>query len=154
MRYLFIVFMMFGFFSAYGQNGTKYFSVKGGIGVRGIYLGSFSFDYSTKYYNQHEIFGEFIESQDTGYRTVMGGLVIKPVQVRGVNSAIRWRLGVGLGTDFNRIVVAPQVGWEFSQTFKNRLELIFENKNQAVLWAPKIERWRFMIDIGIRIPLN
>lgn len=154
MRHLFIIFMMFGFFSVYGQNGTHYISVKAGVGVRGIYSGSISYDYSTKYYNQHEIFGEFIESHDTGYRTMMGGLVIKPVQVRGVNSAIRWRLGAGLGTDFNRIVVAPQVGWEVSQTFKNRIELIFENKNQVVLGAPMSERWRFMIDLGIRILLN
>lgn len=154
MRHMLLIFMMLGGFFAQAQNGTKYLSVKGGVGAREIYAGSVSFDYNTKYYNQHEIFGEFMESNDTGYQTLMGGFVVKPVQVRGTNSTIRWRLGAGLGTDFKKFVAAPQLGWEFSQTFNNRLELIFENKNQAVLWAPKSERWRFMIDLGIRIPLN
>lgn len=149
-----LIFMMLAVFSAHAQNGTKYFSIKGGIGVRGIYTGSISYDYNTKYYNQHEIFGEFVESNETGYQTLMGGFVIKPVQVRGGNSTLRWRLGAGLGTDFKKFVAAPQLGWEFSQTFSNRLELVFGNKNQAVLWAPKSERWRFMVDVGIRIPLN
>ena len=154
MKCLMSLFLVFCGFLANAQNGTKYFSLKGGIGVRGMYMGSLSFDYNTKYYNQHEIFAEFMESRDTGYQTFMGGAVIKPVITRGTNSTARWRLGAGIGTDSKKFVAAPQAGWEFSQTFSNRVELILENTNQAVLWAPKQERWRFMFVLGVRISLN
>jgi hypothetical protein len=75
MRHMLLIFMMLGGFFAQAQNGTKYLSVKGGVGAREIYAGSVSFDYNTKYYNQHEIFGEFMESNNTGYQTLMGGFV-------------------------------------------------------------------------------
>lgn len=151
---LVVILIMLGCFSAHAQNGTKYLSLKGGIGVRGVYEVNASYDYNTKYYNQHEMFGEFMVSNNTGYQTMMGGFVIKPVQLREFNSTLRWRLGAGVGTDFKKFIAAPQLGWEFSQTFRNRLEMVITNKYQAVLWAPKSERWRFMGGIGMRIPLN
>lgn len=138
----------------HAQNGTKYLSLNGGIGLGEIYMGSISLDFNSWYHHQHEIFGEWVESSRNQYKTILGGFATKPVLLRGNNSTLRLRIGAGIGSDSRKFLAAPQVGLEFSQTLANRMDLLVRNKNEAVLWAPKAERWRTMLAMGIRIPLN
>lgn len=149
-----ILLLFGGCLVCHAQNGTKYLSLNWGIGLREIFIGSISFDFNSRYYNQQEIFGEWVESSRTKYQTIMGGFAVKPVLLRSNNSTLRLRMGAGIGSDSRKLVTAPQLGLEFSQTLGNRMDLHIGNRNQAVLWAPKAERWRMMLALGIRVPLN
>ncbi|ERM83040.1 hypothetical protein P872_06085 [Rhodonellum psychrophilum GCM71 = DSM 17998] len=155
MKPIFSILLMFwGFMACHAQNGTKYLSTKGGVGLKEIHTGGVSLDFNGRYHNQHEIFGEWVSSSKTDYQTIMVGFAAKPALLRSNNSTLRLRAGAGIGSDTRKAVAAPQLGLEFSQTLGNRMDILVGNVNQAVLWAPKQERWRLLLALGIRIPLN
>ncbi|MEB2786531.1 hypothetical protein [Algoriphagus persicinus] len=140
--------------SAHAQNGNLFLSFKGGYGVRKIAFMGFSFDYSTKYNAQNEIFADFQSDNENNYHTVLAGFGIKPILVRSANSAIRLLFGGSVGSDFERFIAAPHAGFELSQTLKTRIDLFIGNKNQVLLWVPRSKRWRFIAFGGVRFPLN
>jgi hypothetical protein len=141
-------------FSAHAQNGNLFLSFKGGYGVNRIPYAGFSFDYSTKYYAQNEIFADFTTDNENSYQTVLVGFGIKPVIARSTNTTLRLLFGAAIGSDFERFIAAPHAGFELSQTLKSRIDLFIGNRNQVLLWAPSSQRWRFTVFGGVRFPLN
>lgn len=154
MRFLLLIPLFLLSIYANGQNGTKFLSAKGGYGINEVYSGGLAYEYSTKYFGLNEIFFEYQDRPSTSYYTVLGGFGLKPVIARASNTAFRLRAGVSIGSDFTKFIAAPHGGFEISQTLYPRIDLFVGNKSQILLWAPSSERWRFIFDLGMRIPLN
>lgn len=137
------------------QNGTKYFSLRGGWVVESAYIGTLSYDWNTMYFNQNEVFAEYYQDYKTqSVETFMGGFAVKPVLFRSKNTAIRYRFGASMGTTLTSFVAAPQIGFEFSQSLGSGFDFLIMNRNQYVLLGDVSERWRVGVEVGIRIPIN
>lgn len=137
------------------QNGTKYFSLRGGWIAESAYIGTLSYDFNTIYFNQNEVFAEYYQDYKTpSIKTFMGGFAVKPVLFRSKNTAIRYRFGASMGTTVSSFVAAPQVGFEFSQSLGSGFDFLIMNRNQYVLFGDTPERWRVGVEVGIRIPIN
>ncbi|MEN0053582.1 MAG: hypothetical protein AAGC65_07925 [Mucilaginibacter sp.] len=137
------------------QNGTKFFSLRGGWVAKHAYTGTLSFDISTRYFNQDEIYGEYYQNyKDHDIKTIMAGFVLKPVLFRSGNTALRFRLGGGLGSTTRRFVAAPQLGLEYAQSIGKGCDLLILNRNQVLFWGDHKDTWRIGLEAGIRIPIN
>lgn len=136
------------------QNGTKYFSLRGGWVAKNAFSGTLSYDYNTHYFNQNEIFVEYYQNyKNHDIKTIMGGFVLKPVLIRSGNTAVRLRFGAGIGTTTSKFVAAPQLGAEFAQSIGKGFDILLISRNQYVFWG-NADRWRVGVEAGIRIPLN
>jgi hypothetical protein len=137
------------------QNGTKYFSLKGGYFFKDAFSATLSYDWNTKYFKQNEIFAEYYQKfKGFENKSVMGGFVMKPVLMRDRNTIVRVRMGVGAGSDTKKFIVAPQLGFEFSQSLGKGFDFLLVNRNQYILLNKSPEPWRVGFEAGIRIPIN
>jgi hypothetical protein len=137
------------------QNGTKFLSLRGGYFFNDAFSTTLSLDISTKYFNQNEIFAEYYQKyEEVKTKSVMGGFVLKPVFWRNVNTAVRLRMGAGVGSNTEKFILAPQAGFEFAQSIGNGFDFLIINRNQYILFGNLAERWRFGLEAGIRIPIN
>ena len=154
-KLLFFAFMFMAAINVRAQNGTKFFSLQGGWVAKNAYTGTISFDISTRYFNQNEIFGEYYQNyKNHDIKTIMGGFVLKPVLFRSGNTAVRFRLGAGLGSTTQKFVAAPQLGLEYAQSIGKGFDLLLTNRNQVLFWGDHRDKWRIGLEAGIRIPLN
>lgn len=154
-KVLFFAFMFMAAINVRAQNGTKFFSLQGGWVAKNAYTGTISFDISTRYFNQNEIFGEYYQNyKNHDIKTIMGGFVLKPVLFRSGNTAVRFRLGAGLGSTTQKFVAAPQLGLEYAQSIGKGFDLLLTNRNQVLFWGDHRDKWRIGLQAGIRIPLN
>jgi hypothetical protein len=137
------------------QNGTRFLSLRGGWVAKNAFTGTVSLDISTKYFNQKEIFAEYYQNYNNqDLKTIMGGFVLKPVMYRSGNTALRFRLGAGIGSTTRKFVAAPQLGLEYSQSIGKGFDLLVVNRNQVVFGGDKVDKWRIGLEAGIRIPIN
>jgi len=137
------------------QNGTRFFSLRSGWVAKNAFTGTVSLDISTKYFNQKEIFAEYYQNYNNhDLKTIIGGFVLKPVMFRSGNTALRFRLGAGIGSTTRKFVAAPQLGVEYSQSIGKGFDLLVVNRNQVVFGGDKADKWRIGLEAGIRIPLN
>jgi hypothetical protein len=137
------------------QNGTRFFSLRSGWVAKNAFTGTVSLDISTKYFNQKEIFAEYYQNYNNhDLKTIMGGFVLKPVMYRSGNTALRFRLGAGIGSTTRKFVAAPQLGLEYSQSIGKGFDLLVVNRNQVVFGGDKADKWRIGLEAGIRIPIN
>jgi hypothetical protein len=137
------------------QNGTKFFSLRGGWVAKNAFTGTLSYDISTRYFNQNEIYAEYYQNyKNHDLKTIMGGFVLKPVMFRSGNTALRFRLGAGIGSTTRRFVAAPQLGLEYARSIGKGFDLLIINRNQVLFWGDNADKWRIGIEAGIRIPIN
>ena len=137
------------------QNGTRFFSLRSGWVAKNAFTGTVSLDISTKYFNQKEIFAEYYQNYNNhDLKTIMGGFVLKPVMYRSGNTALRFRLGAGIGSTTRKFVAAPQLGLEYSQSIGKGFDLLVVNRNQVVFGGDKVDKWRIGLEVGLRIPIN
>jgi hypothetical protein len=137
------------------QNGTRFLSLRGGWVAKNAFTGTVSLDISTKYFNQKEIFAEYYQNYDNhDLKTIMGGFVLKPVMYRSGNTALRFRLGAGIGSTTRKFVAAPQLGLEYSQSIGKGFDLLVVNRNQVVFGGNNVGKWCIGLEAGIRIPIN
>ncbi|MEX2566716.1 MAG: hypothetical protein WD431_12295 [Cyclobacteriaceae bacterium] len=136
------------------QKGSHYLSFQGGVGVPLLDMSGIGYEFNSQYHRRHEVFLEWMKTRETAYQTLLLGLMIKPVMFRSKATILRFRIGSALGTDLTGILLAPLMGWELTRIFYRRLELCIGNRNQLLLWASRAERWRVVLDAGVKIPLN
>jgi hypothetical protein len=152
---LLFAFMFMAAINVKAQNGTRFFSLRSGWVAKNAFTGTVSLDISTKYFNQKEIFAEYYQNYNNhDLKTIMGGFVLKPVMFRSGNTALRFRLGAGIGSTTRKFVAAPQLGVEYSQSIGKGFDLLVVNRNQVVFGGDKADKWRIGLEAGIRIPLN
>lgn len=152
---LIFAFIFMAAISVKAQNGTKFFSLRGGWVAKNAFTGTLSLDINTKYFNQKEIFAEYYQNYNNpDLKTVMGGFVLKPVMYRSGNTALRFRLGAGFGSTTRKFVAAPQLGLEYSQSIGKGFDFLVIDRNQVVFWGDKADKWRIGFEAGIRIPIN
>ncbi len=154
MKWLLVIVFLIHSDSIMAQQGLQNLQIGAGMGVPLLNMGALGLEFASRYHQRYEVTGEWMKVREAGYQTILGGFMIKPVMYRRNASSLRFRWGTGFGTDFTRFLLAPILGWEFSQTIYRRMELTFGNRNQLLLWAPRAERWRVVLDGGIKIPLN
>ncbi|WP_162344204.1 hypothetical protein [Cyclobacterium salsum] len=154
MKWLLVIAILIHIGSANAQHSIRYMQLGTGMGIPLLNMGALGFEFASRNYQRYEVMGEWMEVRENGYQTILGGFMIKPVMYRKNTSSLRFRWGTGFGTDFTRFLLAPILGWEFSLTIYQRMKLTLGNRNQLLLWAPRAERWRVVLDAGIKIPLN
>lgn len=137
------------------QNGTTFISLRGGWVTAKAYTATVSYDWSTRYFNQNEVYLEYYKSYKVdSIQSYMAGFVLKPVLFRAENTAVRLRLGAGVGTTIKKFLIAPQFGFELSESLGHGVDFLLLNRNQYVFMGKLPERWRVGFEIGIRFPLN
>lgn len=180
MKTLLLIILSFSLYTTQAQIGSKYVNAKVGYDFTQIYMGEVSYEFSTKYYNLWEVFGNFyhrpntitrtdsIFSQGTEgefmtidttraskpYEALLFGVNFKPILFKKLNTMTRLNMGAGVGAYDRQFTSALFIGFEISQTLPNRMELTFSNRNNIWLWAPDSERFRFVFAAGVRIPIN
>nr|WP_181718590.1 hypothetical protein [Pedobacter sp.]QJS06251.1 hypothetical protein [Pedobacter sp.] len=148
-------FMFMAAINVKAQNGTKFISLRGGFVAKTAFSGTISLDINTQYYNQNEIFAEYYQDYNNSkIKSYMGGFVLKPVLFRSGNTALRLRMGAGLGTATTKFAVAPQLGFEIAQSLGKGFDLLLINRNQVIIFGNTPQRWRVGVEAGIRIPIN
>lgn len=154
-KVLLFAFIFMAAINVKAQNGTRFLSLRGGWVAKNAFTGTVSLDISTKYFNQKEIFAEYYHNYNNhDLKTIMGGFVLKPVMYRSGNTALRFRLGAGIGSTTRKFVAAPQLGLEYSQSIGKGFDLLVVNRNQVVFGGDKVDKWRIGLETGIRIPIN
>lgn len=95
------------------------------------------------------------------YRSLGLGVAYKPVVLRNLflgykNSLMRFRLGCDMGgygtVDGDEFYTSIDFGFEYTKTFRNGMELILMEKNDAVFWGR--DSFRAGLYVGFKIPLN
>ena len=138
---------------AKAQDGLTYLGLRTGWVAEKGFTATLNLDFSLKYFSSFEVFTEYYKNYNTKYNTVMGGAVYKPALIRNRNSLVKMRLGVGTGVGREEFLIAPQIGWEFSQSILNNIDFVFVNRNQYVFFDRKPDQLRIGFDIGLRLPL-
>jgi len=150
-----VAFLFMAAINVKAQNGLKFFSLRSGWVAGNAFTSTVSYDFNTMYFNQNEVFAEYYQNyKNHEYKSIMAGIVLKPVMFRNRNTTVRYRFGAGIGTTTKKFVAAPQLGFEFAQSIGSGIDLLILNRNQLTFFVDNKDRWRIGIEAGIRIPLN
>lgn len=162
--------------SSKGQDGYTHFTLRGGYLHDKAFTFSLGLDFAKKYHSAWELTGTYIKSfsneisyetifnevdstfsQRTlnhSYKNLLMGVQYKPLITRSKNTLLRFRFGAYIGSDFNRFIASPNVGFELLQSLTPSTDIFFSNSNGYYLWAsPKATRWRHTAEIGFRLAL-
>lgn len=161
--------------SAYSQDGYTHFIARGGYLYKDAGTLSLGFDFAKEYYSSYEVTATFVrstskkitnesvynESDSTysqrelkhSYENLLLGIQYKPLLLRSKNTAIKFRFGGFIGTDWSNFIASPNIGVEFIQSLTPGVDISFTNNNGYFFWATKPTRWRNTAEIGIRIAL-
>lgn len=174
-KIIFSAFFALSVCSSYGQDGFTYLQFKGGFVRKEAMTISLGFDFSKKYYSAYEVTATYLKSFDKkvsyetifnetdstytkrelnhAYENLLLGIQYKPLVFRQKNTAIKFRLGGYIGTDFDNFIASPNLGFEFIQSLTRRVDLTISNNNGYFFWASKPTRWRNTAELGIRVAL-
>lgn len=152
-KYILILLLVITGFFAKAQDGFTFAGLRSGWVADKAFSATLNFDFSSSYFSSYELFSEYYRNYNTSYKSMMGGLVYKPALIRNRNSLMKMRFGVGFGVGKEKFLVAPQIGWEFSQTVYNNIDILFVNRNQFVFFDQKPDQWRVGFELGLRLPL-
>ena len=167
------LFLLIGHVKA--QDGYTHFTFRGGYLYRDAGTISLGFDFAKKYYSSYELTATFIKSNSNktssetiynevdstystkvlkhSYENLLLGIQYKPLLLRVKNSAVKFRVGAFIGTDWSNFIAAPNLGVEFVQSLSPGVDLTLTNNNGYFFWATKPVRWRNTAEFGIRIAL-
>lgn len=157
------------------QDGFTFFQLKGGYVHREGMSLNIGFDFSKKYYSAYELTGTYMQSfaKEVSYETVFNeadssytqrelkhsyknllvGFQYKPIMFREKNTAMKFRFGGFMGTDFDKFIISPNVGLELVHSLGKGFDLTLSNNNGYYFWASKPTRWRNSIELGFRLGL-
>lgn len=136
---------------AEAQKGHKHISLHLGYVYSNAYQTSLSFDISKKYYTAHSF--SLKHYRQDAFDNYLLGYNYKPALVRNKNTTVKWTMGVYGGTDLQKFIVAPSIGFEVLQSLSPQLDIVFSNDNGYYIFAEKASRWRMSAMIGFRLPL-
>lgn len=160
---------------ASAQEGYTHLQLRTGYMHKDAMTFSIGFDFAKKYYTAWELTATYNKSfsKEYSYETIFNpedstysqrqinhsyenllfGVQYKPLLFRSKNTTIKFRLGAFAGTNFNKFILSPNLGFELLQSVSPKVDLLFINNNGYYLWAEKPTRWRNTAEIGIRIAL-
>ena len=136
-----------------------------GVYWPGVLGATLSVDHETRYHNAWEFyldaFTKWEECPDCGkvcrqsfWKSRYGlgvGVAYKPAVHRTRNSVGRVRMGADIGTSNRSFSLGVELGYEYVWTFRNRTQVVLQQKNEVTFWG--LPRWRFGGMVGFRIPL-
>ncbi|HLT86484.1 MAG TPA: hypothetical protein VKZ57_02775 [Sphingobacterium sp.] len=134
------------------QDGYTHFFARGGLVYKNAGKASIGFDLARKYHNAYELALTYYRPH-TGRENYLLGINYKPVIVRNKNSTFRFRFGGYAGTDMDKFIAAPNMGFEFHQAIAPKLDLIFANNNGFMFWGEKHNAWRIDLEVGLKFSL-
>jgi hypothetical protein len=146
---IFTFLFLFPLFS-YSQNGNRHLVFLAGAQTNFLYSGRVGLEFSKKYHNSINLSADFVRSNtfkewyvNTGYTSNLS---------RAKNISLRLPIEVGIGTDERRALALLGGGLEFNIATKGNVNLTFRQMNQIAFGS--IQRWRFGLQAGIKIPIN
>lgn len=159
----------------FAQAGYTHFQFRTGYVHKDAITVSIGLDFAKKYYSAYEVTATYKKSfsdkishetlfneEDStytkrqinhAYENLLLGIQYKPLIIRSKNTAVKFRFGGYIGTDFNHFIASPNIGFEILQSLSRTLDLTFANNNGYFFWAEKPTRWRNTAEIGIRLAL-
>lgn len=150
-----ILLLMHGF-GAKAQSGYKYLDISGGFlttPFKGL-TSTLSLDFASKYHDGFEVFAEAYRSRfhEPFKHNYTAGFVYKPLITRSKNTAFRFKIGSGFGSNSDKFIIAPQAGFELSQTLSGAFEIMLQQNNSYVFWDS--QHWRSGFALGVKIPIE
>ena len=142
---LFIAFVLI-IGKSYAQSENTSFSARIGLSNNEAYNFNLNFDFETSYRNSFELFADYYSRPSLSYKDAQVGLVYKPIFFRQRNTALHFRVGGSVGTDFDKFIAAPQLGVEFNQAIAGGAAIVIANSNRYLFFADKNLRWRSIIE--------
>lgn len=147
-----------------GENDT-YFGFNAGVLYPRIFNITAQYEIETKYHNAWEIYLDYATQwnkcrtcgkvcMDSFWKEEYAyglGVAYKPAFSRGKNSFGRFRFGADLGASTRNFALGVEVGLEWVWTLRNRMQIVFQQKNEVTFWAKP--RFKNGALIGIRMPL-
>ena len=147
-----------------GENETR-FGFNAGVLYPRIFNVTAQMEWETKYHNAWEVYIDYSTQWDKcrtcgkvcmdsfwkeGYGYAVGA-AYKPAFSRGKNSLGRFRFGADLGASRRNFALGLEVGLEWVWTLRNRMQIVFQQKNEVNFWAKP--RFKNGALIGVRFPL-
>lgn len=147
-----------------GEN-DRYVGINTGVLYPRIFNITVQYEFETKYHNAWEVYFDYATQWDkckTCGKVCMDsfwkedyaygvGLAYKPTFSRGKNSFGRFRFGTDLGASRRNFALGVEVGLEWVWTLRNRMQIVFQQKNEVTFWAKP--RFKNGALVGFRIPL-
>lgn len=138
---------------AQAQNGFTHASMKGGWVSDQAMVFTGSILLASKHHGLKEMFVEYFNDWKTDHVNYTLGMAFLPVITRSKNTALRLRAGAQLGTNTERFILAPLLGFELTQSLGG-IELVLAQNSSFVFWDHPPYRWRWGFQLGFRIPIN
>lgn len=128
------------------QQGYKAFTVSTGY-VWGAGSDTYiSLDLPNKYFNSFEFYGNvFLANKENNY---LAGVAYKYCLNKGLNSALRIKMGVGIGTTTHKAIFSGIAGFEYIYAVSRNIDLMFIP--QGGYYLKSDYNWRFSTLGGIR----
>ncbi len=149
---------------AFAGDGEKYFGIQTGVMYPRIYNITLSAEKETNYHNAYEFYVDYATQWDkcpecgkvcsksfwsTRYSYAFGGAYKYAIK-RGKNNVLRFRAGGDLGSNNKSFALGVEVGFEFVQTFNNRMQFVVQQKNEVTFWGKPTFKNGLLI--GVRVP--
>lgn len=118
---------------------------------------NFSYERELRYNHSYELFANYYNQyKDHSFwkynRSLMVGAAYKPALVRCKNSIFRFRIGGGIGSNFNAFTMKADLGFEYEIEFKNEVKFFISQRNDFVFWGK--DHFRNGLTVGFKIPIN
>lgn len=143
----------------------KYIGLQAGVMYPRIFSATLSFEKEGRYHNAFEAYVDYFTQwndcptcgkvcSDSFWNSRYGlsfGATYKPCVNSTRNSFGRMRFGADLGTNSRSFAAGIEIGYEHVWTLRNRVQLVFIQKNEVNFWAKPT--FCNGVQLGIRIPL-
>lgn len=81
---------------------------------------------------------------------VTGGIAYKLPLIRSKNTMLRLRAGIECGSDMDKFVYGPELGFEYAFCLGSKVQMTLQQKNELNIGATR--KFRSGFTVGLRIP--
>lgn len=101
-----------------------------------------------------EVFAEYCNGYTSNaffaIQQVTGGIAYKLPMIRSKNTMLRLRVGIECGSDMDKFVYGPELGFEYAFCLGSKVQMTLQQKNELNIGATR--KFRSGFTVGLRIP--